>query len=375
MAHYEKNRLIEWSVVLSLTLALGACAATGTALESDDDLFGDAGFIPDETDPSDDEFDEEDFGDEDAGDDEEGDPIPPPDDDETDEDDEPPFILGPGTDVVFIGDSWMNLTGIAELGILPPGFDLLVYALLPPMGIQQSVVHASGNRPYRSYGVPGTMFLDGAIPAQYRRAREDDAAIRTVVMTGGGNDILLDFPDFASINFIEFWTVPEQLLHRINHSATANCALWSGIGLANLAFLPVDPILRDLVQGGIAALLASPLAAGIDRHGWRCRERIDELEVRYVELLDEMAADGVEDVVIVIYTRHTWIGHAPIDYVWERISPVCEEAALRCHMIDADIVNHGGPIALLEGIHPDGPGYDAIGRYVFEQMVNEQMAR
>src|SRR5690554_6698422 len=157
MAHYEKNRLIEWSVVLSLTLALGACAATGTALESDDELFGDAGFIPHETESPDDEFDEEDFGDEDAGDDEEGDPIPPPDDDETDEDDEPPFILGPGTDVVFIGDSWMNLTGIAELGILPPGFDLLVYALLPPMGIQQSVVHASGNRPYRSYGVPGTM--------------------------------------------------------------------------------------------------------------------------------------------------------------------------------------------------------------------------
>ncbi|MET0341848.1 MAG: SGNH/GDSL hydrolase family protein [Polyangiales bacterium] len=76
---------------------------------------------------------------------------------------------GDGSDVVLIGDSWMNL----------------IFS-----GIQQSVVRLS-KQPYRVYGVPGTQLLDGAIPGQYQRAKRANPNIKTVVMTGGGNDILI----------------------------------------------------------------------------------------------------------------------------------------------------------------------------------------
>jgi hypothetical protein len=76
---------------------------------------------------------------------------------------------GDGTDVIAIGDSWMNLGAT---------------------GIQQSLVRLS-MQPYRVYGVPGTRLLDGVIPSQYTSAKRANPDIKTVVMTGGGNDILL----------------------------------------------------------------------------------------------------------------------------------------------------------------------------------------
>jgi hypothetical protein len=76
---------------------------------------------------------------------------------------------GDGKDVIAIGDSWMSLLGT---------------------GIQQSLVKASG-QPYRTYGVPATKLLDEVIPRQYASAKRADPDIKTVVMTGGGNDILL----------------------------------------------------------------------------------------------------------------------------------------------------------------------------------------
>jgi len=76
---------------------------------------------------------------------------------------------GDGSDVIAFGDSWM---------------------LLGLTGIQLSLVRLSG-QPYRTYGVPGTRLLDGVIPNQYASAKRANPDIKTVVMTGGGNDILL----------------------------------------------------------------------------------------------------------------------------------------------------------------------------------------
>jgi hypothetical protein len=77
---------------------------------------------------------------------------------------------GDGKDVVTIGDSWMNLY-IA--------------------GIEQSLDKASGQM-YRHYAVPGTLVLNEQIPGQYESAKMENPDIKTVVMTGGGNDILTD---------------------------------------------------------------------------------------------------------------------------------------------------------------------------------------
>jgi hypothetical protein len=75
---------------------------------------------------------------------------------------------GDGKDVITIGDSWMNL-------ILT--------------GIEQSLEATSG-RDYRNYAVPGTLVLNEQIPDQYDAALAENPVIKTVVMTGGGNDIL-----------------------------------------------------------------------------------------------------------------------------------------------------------------------------------------
>jgi lysophospholipase L1-like esterase len=85
---------------------------------------------------------------------------------------------GDGSDVIMIGDSWMSL------------FD-------PMSGIQGGVLKASG-QPYRSYSIGGTTLLGGgaldalfaAIPVQYDNAIAADPDVKTVIMTGGGNDIL-----------------------------------------------------------------------------------------------------------------------------------------------------------------------------------------
>jgi hypothetical protein len=76
--------------------------------------------------------------------------------------------MGDGKDVVTIGDSWMQLY---------------------TAGIEQSLDKASGQM-YRHYAVPGTLVLDEVIPDQYESAKQENPDIKTVVMTGGGNDIL-----------------------------------------------------------------------------------------------------------------------------------------------------------------------------------------
>ena len=75
---------------------------------------------------------------------------------------------GDGQDVITIGDSWMNLI---------------------VTGIEQSLEAASG-RDYRNYAVPGTLVLNEQIPGQYTSVVAADPDIKTIVMTGGGNDIL-----------------------------------------------------------------------------------------------------------------------------------------------------------------------------------------
>ena len=77
---------------------------------------------------------------------------------------------GDGTDVITIGDSWMHY----EDGL----------------GIQESLMRVSGQA-YRIYGAGGARLLGGEIPNQYASARRANPDIKTVIMTGGGNDLSL----------------------------------------------------------------------------------------------------------------------------------------------------------------------------------------
>ena len=83
---------------------------------------------------------------------------------------------GDGRDVITIGDSWMSNT------------------LLTGNAIEGALARLTG-QPYRNYGVQGVLLLQSslfgaAIPTQYDRAKSADPDIVTVIMTGGGNDII-----------------------------------------------------------------------------------------------------------------------------------------------------------------------------------------
>jgi lysophospholipase L1-like esterase len=78
--------------------------------------------------------------------------------------------MGDGSDVITIGDSYMNYGSNG--------------------GIEISLEEISG-RDYRNYAVAGTMVLDDRIPNQFRAAVAENPNVKTVIMTGGGNDILL----------------------------------------------------------------------------------------------------------------------------------------------------------------------------------------
>src|SRR4051794_12397694 len=76
---------------------------------------------------------------------------------------------GDGTDVVTIGDSWMSI--ITNGGGIEGGLD-------------------RAGTSYRHYSVAGTLLLNGQIPGQYDQAKAINPKILTVIMTGGGNDIM-----------------------------------------------------------------------------------------------------------------------------------------------------------------------------------------
>ncbi|MEY4579434.1 MAG: hypothetical protein RL701_4137 [Pseudomonadota bacterium] len=76
---------------------------------------------------------------------------------------------GDGKDVVTIGDSWM--AGPLNGAGIQAGLDRL------------------GTK-YRHYAVTATTLLSGQIPGQYDDAKRANPKISTVIMTGGGNDVM-----------------------------------------------------------------------------------------------------------------------------------------------------------------------------------------
>jgi lysophospholipase L1-like esterase len=55
-------------------------------------------------------------------------------------------------------------------------------------GIEAGLTRAGTD--YRNYGVAGTQLLNGQIPGQYDQAKRANADIKTIIMTGGGNDVM-----------------------------------------------------------------------------------------------------------------------------------------------------------------------------------------
>ena len=108
--------------------------------------------------------------------------------------------------------------------------------------------------------------------------------------------------------------------------------------------------------------------------GTACKQQIDKVGVRFKSQLEEAAADGVQDVVIVMYGRGTALGAGPVDYVWQTVKPLCDNAPVNCIMVNPDKVA-GMTMAMRDGIHPTDAGFDQLGNYVYELMQREGMRR
>jgi hypothetical protein len=196
---------------------------------------------------------------------------------------------GDGSDVITIGDSWMNLGST---------------------GIQQSLLKASGQK-YRTYGRGGTRLLDDVIPNQYATAKRADADIKTVVMTGGGNDII-------------------QV-----------------------------PGLRD----------------DCTAMGAQCEMVKKQILERLTTLWDLMSTDGVQDVLYVQYSNPEgqnvdFALAGGMDSVKTRCAAV--KAPMHCHTLETlDIVMGDIP----DSIHPSAVAFDRVGKAVFDLMTKEGMRR
>ena len=215
--------------------------------------------------------------------------------------------MGDGQDVITIGDSWMNL-----------GFNDT-----SQVGIQASLERASG-RDYRNYGIGGTTLLaENGIPAQYKRAK-NEGPVTTVIMTGGGNDVL-----------------------------------------------------QDIALGPLGSLFGQP--GCIDEvFNAACQKRIDEVAARLESLWAEMAADGVSDVVIISYTSKALGGNYTMTqtYSTSKITPICLNVPepLRCSSVETDVAVPDLTLGA-DGIHPDEASYDKLGAAVWEHMQALGMRR
>jgi hypothetical protein len=84
-----------------------------------------------------------------------------------------------------------------------------------------------------------------------------------------------------------------------------------------------------------------------------------------------MAADGVQDVIHILYSKDAGSGVA-ID-VAGGLKTICDSAPLRCHLFPTDTLVNGDLRA--DGIHPSNAAYDRIGKGVHDTMVAKGMRR
>jgi hypothetical protein len=96
----------------------------------------------------------------------------------------PSPCLKKGSQVVFIGDSYINYD-VAHT---------LLSTLIEQRAVKDGALMQGDH--YRNYAVPGTALaadnILGMIPPQWDMAVADDPDIKFVIMDGGGNDVLID---------------------------------------------------------------------------------------------------------------------------------------------------------------------------------------
>jgi lysophospholipase L1-like esterase len=206
------------------------------------------------------------------------------------------------TQVVWIGDSY------PASGTPPGGIQRYTEASAVANGSL-----ASGST-YRSYWVSGTQMANGEIPGQYTKAHTENPDITTVIMTGGGNDILI----------------------------------------------------------GNASCLSSPPPTNTS-----CIDTINKATDAAVAMMTQMQTDGVKNVIYYFYPRTTLLqSGANVDYAFPIVKAGCDKfkGPLTCTFVDTR-PPFVGQNWFSDGIHPTDPGQKAIADLIWGVMSSQCIAQ
>lgn len=189
-------------------------------------------------------------------------------------------------------------------------------------GELQDFLEQDAGQTFRRYTLSGAELAGGAVATsivdQYQIARSDNPAIDTVVMDGGGNDILIPAIMFDPYDCKTQWYEFGQL---------------SG----------------------------------------SCKNLINDIYVDGVNLLNDMHADGVEHVIYLgyYYTKNGFFlldsMEEAVDYGDTKLAQACQYSAVNCQFIDPRAAINDGDI-IADGIHPNTTGSRKLANLIWPQL-------
>lgn len=189
-------------------------------------------------------------------------------------------------------------------------------------GDLQQNLQAKAGQSFRQYTISGAYLSGGSfapsIVEQYAIARGDNPDIATVVMDGGGNDILFPVILFDPHSCKTEW-------YRFNRLSSS------------------------------------------------CQAFIDDIYVEAVDFLNQMEADGVQNVVYLgyYYTKNGLFRLASlkeaIDYGDQALARACANSRINCSFVDprSTIVNSD---ITFDGIHPNASGSRKLADLIWPQL-------
>ena len=180
----------------------------------------------------------------------------------------------------------------------------------------QDVLHNYAGETFRRYATSGAELSGGILApslfSQYATAKADNPNIDIVFMDGGGNDILLPA----------------------------------------LAFDPYDCKTQWYEWGRLSG---------------SCKNFINDLYVDAVDLLNDMHADGVDNVIYLGYYHTKGIVdnlEEAVDYGDGKLSQACAYSAANCTFVDPRWVINDSDI-IVDGIHPATSGSQKIANLIW----------
>lgn len=189
----------------------------------------------------------------------------------------------------------------------------------------QNYLHSYSGKTFRRYATSGAELEGGdwiapSVVNQYAIARGDNANIQTILMDGGGNDILLPV-----LTLFDAY----------------NCK-------------------KDWWESGLSS---------------SCKNLINDIYVDAVDLLNEMHARGVGKVIYVgyYYTKNSLISgnlsalKQAIDYGDTKMSQACSYSAANCTFVDPRSSVKSSDI-IADGIHPAKSGSQKIANLIWPHL-------